>query len=215
MAAATTPRILFNSRKYTNACLSTFYHAPIIMNGGKTYKTVEHYYQSMKFKGTPYAEEIRLLCTAQQAKEAGSTRKHPIRADWDQVRCDVMREALIAKFTQNERCRMHLVELTGESELVHDAPWDDFWGTGRTGQGKNMLGIMLMELRDKLRRSAEEHDRGANGGGAESSAEEESPEQEIARLRSEVERLKRELAELKAQQQQQQPESSTLKRPRV
>ena len=35
--------------------------------------------------------------------------------------------------------------------LIEAAPADYFWGVGRTGTGKNRLGVLLMELRAALR----------------------------------------------------------------
>ena len=40
---------------------------------------------------------------------------------------------------------------TGDEELVEDSPNDYYWGRGRSGTGKNMLGRILMEVRDELR----------------------------------------------------------------
>ena len=181
--------ILFNSYKYSHACLSNFYASPITMSDGKVYKTAEHYYQAMKFKGTPFAETIRTRETPAQARRMGGATVHPIRADWDEVRCDVMREALYAKFTQNEKCRRHLLEITGHSDLVHDASWDAFWGTGKDGKGQNMLGVMLMELREKLRREPKQTE----------TPTAETPEQQIIRLTQEIARLRKENAELREQ----------------
>ena len=40
---------------------------------------------------------------------------------------------------------------TGEEELIENAPGDYYWGCGRTGTGLNMLGKILMEVRNALR----------------------------------------------------------------
>jgi len=67
--------------------------------------------------------------------------------DWEEVKEDVMRRALRAKFTQHDDLRVLLLE-TGEAVIVENAPGDLYWGIGRDGTGKNRLGALLMELRE-------------------------------------------------------------------
>jgi hypothetical protein len=76
--------------------------------------------------------------------------QHGGRKDWRDVREDVMRRALRAKFTQHDALRAFLLA-TGDDELVEDADWDSFWGNGPDGKGDNVLGKMLVELREDLR----------------------------------------------------------------
>ncbi len=64
-----------------------------------------------------------------------------------------MRQALEAKFTQHDDLR-NLLLSTGTAKLVEHTPNDDYWGDGGNGLGKNMLGRLLMEVRDKLALSA-------------------------------------------------------------
>jgi NADAR domain len=40
---------------------------------------------------------------------------------------------------------------TGDEEIVEDTSTDHYWGRGRTGTGKNMLGRILMRTRTQLR----------------------------------------------------------------
>jgi ribA/ribD-fused uncharacterized protein len=74
----------------------------------------------------------------------------PIRKDWDQVKTDVMRAAVNAKFSQNPDLLERLLA-TGRAEIVENSPVDYFWGVGSDGSGKNVLGTILMEVREKLR----------------------------------------------------------------
>jgi hypothetical protein len=118
---------------------------------GKQWPTVEHYFQAQKFTSTPeYQEEIRLAKTPEKAKNFGGSREKPIRADWDQVREDVMKKAIKAKFTQNTDLKALLLS-TGNRPLVEANPTDSYWGYGRTKKGKNRMGILLQQLRDELR----------------------------------------------------------------
>jgi predicted NAD-dependent protein-ADP-ribosyltransferase YbiA (DUF1768 family) len=57
-----------------------------------------------------------------------------------------MREGLRYKYAQNPTLFMMLF-LTGKAKLIEDAPWDDYFGTGKNGKGKNVMGKLLEELR--------------------------------------------------------------------
>ena len=59
-----------------------------------------------------------------------------------------------AKFTQNAGLAEQLIA-TGDRELVEGNNWHDtFWGAdGKTGEGENHLGRILMKIRGELRQS--------------------------------------------------------------
>jgi len=40
---------------------------------------------------------------------------------------------------------------TGDAKIVEQTENDDYWGDGGDGSGKNMLGKILMRVRDELR----------------------------------------------------------------
>jgi ribA/ribD-fused uncharacterized protein len=61
-----------------------------------------------------------------------------------------MRTAVRAKFNQHDNLR-ELLFSTGDAKLVEHTERDDYWGDGGDGQGKNMLGRILMEVRSELR----------------------------------------------------------------
>jgi len=61
-----------------------------------------------------------------------------------------MRQAVLAKFTQHDDIRAILIE-TGDALLVEHTANDDYWGDGGDGSGKNMLGKILMSVREELR----------------------------------------------------------------
>jgi len=115
---------------------------------GTPWRTVEHYFQAMKFPGTEHEDAVRLAPAPMDAKKLGQT--GPLRADWEEVKDDVMRRAVRAKFEQNPDIRAILLG-TGDEELIEDAPNDAYWGCGAEGTGKNMLGKILMEIRGELR----------------------------------------------------------------
>lgn len=63
-----------------------------------------------------------------------------------------MRETVRAKFAQHPEIAQRLLS-TGEAKLVENTTDDHFWGCHSSGDGKNMLGVLLMEVRAELRAS--------------------------------------------------------------
>lgn len=114
------------------------------------WRTSEHYFQSQKFAGTPHAEEIRKLLKPRQTFDLAHQLKHLVRPDWLQVRDAVMRKAVERKFEFNADIRAVLLS-TGDALLIENSPTDSYWGCGSDGKGKNTLGKILMEVREKLR----------------------------------------------------------------
>lgn len=134
--------------------LSNFYHSPFCYQGN-IYPTAEHAFQAYKtLDGTQriifHSADLtndRTELSPGQAKQLG--RKLDLREDWEEVKVDVMRDVLRAKF-EFYPCREMLLE-TGDQELVEGNHWNDtFWGVCRS-KGKNTLGKLLMEVREELR----------------------------------------------------------------
>lgn len=112
--------------------------------------TSEHYFQAQKFAGTPHVEEIRQAKTPKNAANMGRSRDRPLRADWEQVKDDLMRQAVLRKFETHADIGEVLLS-TGDELIVENAPGDYYWGCGADGSGKNMLGLILMKVRQILR----------------------------------------------------------------
>lgn len=130
--------------------LSNFFEVPVTF-GGLTYGSSEAAFQAQKCE----TDEERIAFTKyrpMQSKEAG--RSVSIRSDWDSVKVELMEGIVRAKFTQNAELAVRLVA-TGDSELVEGNNWHDtFWGAdGKTGEGENHLGRILMKIRGELRQS--------------------------------------------------------------
>ncbi len=128
--------------------LSNFAPHPIEIDD-KRWPTSEHYFQGQKFAGTEHEEAIRLAASPMVAAHMGRSRKRPLRKDWEQVKDDVMRRAVRAKFEQHPALRASLLA-TGDATLIEHTPRDAYWGDGGDGSGKNMLGRILMEVRRSL-----------------------------------------------------------------
>ena len=119
---------------------------------GNWWDTVEHYFQAQKFDDAEYREKIRQAHGPKEAARLGRSRDRKIRADWDEIRLDVMRRAVRKKFETNKEIRKKLLA-TNDDRIVENALGDYFWGCGQNGAGANWLGRILMEVRDELRQA--------------------------------------------------------------
>lgn len=141
--------IYFYKTNEKYGCFSNFAHYGFELDE-KWWMTSEHYFQAQKFYGTEYVEIIRLLDNSMKAAKMGRNRNLPLREDWEEVKDDVMRKAVYAKFSQNIELKNILLD-TDSEYIVENTSNDYYWGCGTNGSGKNMLGIILMEIRDKLK----------------------------------------------------------------
>nr|WP_310487912.1 NADAR family protein [Chamaesiphon sp. VAR_69_metabat_338] len=130
---------------------SNFASYPFALDG-EQWQTSEHYFQAQKFEDKAYKTKIRKSNSPMLAAQMGRDRKQKLRRDWESVKVSVMRAAVLAKFTQHEDLRVLLLS-TGDSKLVEHTENDDYWGDGGDGSGKNMLGRILMQVRELLRSS--------------------------------------------------------------
>eukprot|EP01120_Amphizonella_sp_Union-15-10_P007738 TRINITY_DN2649_c0_g2_i1.p1 TRINITY_DN2649_c0_g2~~TRINITY_DN2649_c0_g2_i1.p1 ORF type:complete len:246 (+),score=41.09 TRINITY_DN2649_c0_g2_i1:75-812(+) len=170
--------IYFYDEKATYGELSNFYKLRTPLSYlGKEYPTSEHLYQALRFLSTDsevnddYAEEIRTQPTPYKAKilsneEIGGgypwrsqlnkiitryqARGIKVREDWDVVVDDMMLLALRLKFNTDSRCRDVLLR-TGSAALAEHTDRDVYWADGGDGSGLNMLGKLLMRVREELR----------------------------------------------------------------
>jgi len=145
-----TESIRFYSVSDEFGCFSNFAPYPIQISG-KTWPTSEHYFQAQKFQDAEYRERIRKNRSPAIAARMGRSRKQPLRGDWESVKVEIMRTALDAKFAQHEELAALLLA-TGEAAIVEHTERDSFWGDGGDGSGKNILGKLLMQIRDELRK---------------------------------------------------------------
>ena len=130
--------------------LSNFAEAPVFLDG-EVYWTVEHAFQAAKSLDPVVRRHVQLQETPGEAKREG--RRVALRADWEVVKEDVMLYLLQQKFSQ-EPFRRRLLA-TGDAHLEEGNPWGDrYWGVCPVGSGKgqNRLGVLLMQVRDELRR---------------------------------------------------------------
>jgi len=125
--------------------LSNFYESTIYVDGER-YRSVEHAFQAHKTLDPWSRRLIREAKTPGEAKKLGKGVK--LRPDWESVKVNLMRDFVRKKF-ENPFMRPLLLA-TGDAILVEGNTWNDtFWGVCK-GTGKNMLGKILMEVREEL-----------------------------------------------------------------
>ena len=139
------------------AFLSNFYPITIkgISNDNLSYATVEHYYQAMKTIDKYARRLVATASTPMKAKNIG--RKLRLRKDWDNIKYDVMKKAIHAKFS-DPTLRDKLLA-TGDAYLEEGNYWhDNIWGNCSCDAckniiGQNWLGKILMEERAQLKKT--------------------------------------------------------------
>lgn len=132
--------------------LSNFYLCPVKLDG-VTYPSVEHAYQAAKTMDPVFRDMIRDAVKPAYAKRIG--RMAPLREGWNDIRLDVMRGLVQQKF-RFPSLREALLA-TGSAELIEGNDWGDtFWGVQR-GVGENNLGLILMNVRSRLRNELVTH----------------------------------------------------------
>ncbi len=141
--------IKFYSTKEEYGCFSNFSAHPISLEG-KIWPTTEHYFQAQKFPNNiEYQEKIRLEKSPMIAARLGRSRKVKFRPDWESIKDSIMRKALLAKFTQHKDLAKILLD-TQDAILIEHTTNDKYWADGGDGSGKNMLGKLLMSIREEL-----------------------------------------------------------------
>lgn len=142
--------IYFFSVDGPNGYMSNFFPCKFVDDEGREWKSSEHYYQAHKFIETDQYlfEEVRLEPTPKSCYKFAYNNKDKLDPNWVDKKDIVMRKALEYKFSQNDDLRNKLIS-TNSKKLVEHAMRDFHYGCGSDGTGKNMLGILLMEIRDR------------------------------------------------------------------
>jgi ribA/ribD-fused uncharacterized protein len=84
----------------------------------RTWPTVEHYFQAMKFpQDAAWQEEIRMARTPTVAKQMALDGSHKVRGDWEAIKVRIMKEALLAKFRQHPEV-LTVLQKTGTRKLI-------------------------------------------------------------------------------------------------
>ncbi len=141
--------INFYGRKPLDGFMSNFHRRLQTVEtewGIHVYSTNEHFYQSMKANNREAHNRVLKCFSPYQAMMAGrALKKKDFKDNWDEIKIDVMLQGLRAKFSDPHLKNRLLA--TGDAILHEDSPTDMFWGK----KGKDMLGKLLMQVRDELK----------------------------------------------------------------
>lgn len=134
-----------------NSFLSNFYLSNIRYKG-HTYRSAEHLFQAVRCADEIDREKIRNVMSPKSAKIIARFVK--VRSGWEEHKVDVMRKILQMKFRRQSKLSK-MLQKTANTPLTALNYWHDtFWGvcacTQHARTGQNMLGELLMEIRDKI-----------------------------------------------------------------
>jgi type I restriction enzyme, S subunit len=123
--------------------------------------TTEALYQACRFPDRPDVQALVLDQRSPMTAKMKSKRyRKSTRADWEKVRVKIMRWCLRVKLAQNWSSFSALLLKTGHRPIVEESRKDDFWGAkpqdGGRLLGMNVLGRLLMELRQQLQTGEKE-----------------------------------------------------------
>ncbi|MEM7032109.1 MAG: NADAR family protein [Chloroflexota bacterium] len=144
------------------SCLSQWWDSSFEIDG-ILYRTAEHYMMAEKARLFGDEESRQAILNVEhpnEAKRLGRKAKGFDEALWKQHRYEIVVQANVAKFGQNEALGTFLTN-TQERVLVEASPYDKIWGIGlkeddpkaqnpEQWAGLNLLGFALMEVRNRL-----------------------------------------------------------------
>jgi hypothetical protein len=143
----------YRSNEKPYGAFSNLYRRVIVFED-REFPTAEHAYQAGKARKEAVREWILSAPSPSLvAMAAHGLYTWDIVPNWSSTKFERMRKVLRAKFTQHSDLKELLLS-TGNSRLVEVGKVDNavnrVWGEVG-GKGQNMLGVLLMELRDELR----------------------------------------------------------------
>lgn len=145
---------------------SNFYPSEFDMEGHHFYWSEQAFMwqKAIAFGDSEIAEKILTMKpdinTALECKNLGRKVSGFDSLRWDEISFAAMKKALHEKFTQDSFLHDQLIE-TGNLILVEASPYDKIWGIGLSEndpdaqdetkwKGSNLLGKVLMEVREEL-----------------------------------------------------------------
>jgi|TARA_B100001964_G_C14165532_1_gene568866 ribA/ribD-fused uncharacterized protein len=123
--------------------------------------TTEALYQSCRF---PDSIDVQKMIIEEKSPMTAKMKSKPFRLqtrqDWEKVRVKIMRWCLQVKLACNLHKFGQLLLETDDKPIVEDSHKDKFWGTVENKEemleGMNILGRLLMELRELLKKNGKE-----------------------------------------------------------
>lgn len=144
------------------ACLSQWWPAKFELQG-QEFSSAEQwmmYQKAILFGNVGIANQILENHDPRVSKALGRQVSNFSPELWDKKKCQIVYEGNLAKFNQNPRLS-NFLKSTDNSILVEASPNDKLWGIGMSREcaelcspikweGANLLGFILMEVRDDL-----------------------------------------------------------------
>lgn len=134
---------------------------PLRVNG-ILIRTSEALYQACRFPDFPDVQKIIIAQhSPMTAKMKSKPYRNDTRSDWANVRHNVMRWCLRVKLAQHYKEFGELLLSTDDKPIVELSQKDKYWGAalmknGNTLIGRNVLGRLLMELREALKNDSDQ-----------------------------------------------------------
>ena len=162
-------RFVFFWHEYAENGIFSQWHPTSFEIEGIRYATAEQYMMAKKALLAGGLRSYALIMNEpnpQKCKKLGRLVSNLDTAAWDKCKEEVVINANMAKFGQNPEALQALLH-TGNRLLVEASPLDNLWGIGMDASnpdstnpskwnGPNLLGKILMYVREKLRDSASE-----------------------------------------------------------
>ena len=127
----------------------------LMYHDGIYYRTVEHFFQALKFEDMEHRASIAAMPSPYDAKKEAKQCRDLIREDWLKIRNSVMWTALSWKFRKGTKWGKILLS-TAPRELIEWNNWhDNYWGhciceKCINKEHKNMLGKYIMARRGEI-----------------------------------------------------------------
>lgn len=146
----------------TKSCLSQWWVANFVV-AGVTYRSTEHWMMAEKARLFKDKSALVLIMAAKSPAEAKKLGREIQGFDpdlWEASKVEIVRIGNLHKFGQHKSLLEFLLATDGRI-LVEASPVDTIWGIGLAAespdaavparwQGPNLLGFILMEVRDQL-----------------------------------------------------------------
>lgn len=155
--------VFFWKKNEPNGYLSNWYAAPFEIDGVRFEHTEAHmmWSKAMLMGDVEIAKQILRTKSLAEVKALGRKVKNFDAKLWDEKKYEVVLAGNMAKFSAHKNLLDKLLA-TGDKILAEASPSDVIWGVGldasdprilnqETWRGENLLGKVLMEVRDKMR----------------------------------------------------------------
>jgi ribA/ribD-fused uncharacterized protein len=149
--------VIFCKTKETHGGLHNMAGGYPIKMGTVSVLTSEHLFQAMRFTEYPDIQrELLAIASPMTAKMFGRSHIEKTRADWQNVRVEIMEWCLDLKYLNNPKAFGDLLQATGKKLIVELSRKNAFWGAiplhegSGILRGQNVCGTLLWLLRRRV-----------------------------------------------------------------